>query len=67
MFCLKICLTKFILKALQGAARMALQAGAHPAQIKDAVTSAYPKNFIPGYMLIYIVSQPQVDVLSRDF
>lgn len=43
MFCLKICLTEFILKALQGAARMALQAGAHPAQIKDAVTSVYLK------------------------
>ena len=26
-------------KALQGAARMALQPGAHPAQIRDAVTS----------------------------
>jgi pyrroline-5-carboxylate reductase len=28
--------------ALQGAARMALQTNAHPAQIKDAVTSALP-------------------------
>ena len=27
--------------ALQGAARMALQSGAHPAQIKDAVTSTF--------------------------
>ena len=26
--------------ALQGAARMTLQAGTHPAQLKDAVTSA---------------------------
>lgn len=35
-------------KGLQGAARMALQPGAHPAQIKDAVTSTsfcYPSHF----------------------
>ena len=32
-------LTSIIIPALQGAARMVLQGGAHPAQIKDSVTS----------------------------
>lgn len=37
----------YIFAALQGAARMALQPGAHPAQIKDAVTStSIHSNFI---------------------
>lgn len=34
--------SKLFMLALQGAARMALQDGAHPAQIKDAVTSTLP-------------------------
>lgn len=46
---------------------MALQVGAHPAQIKDAVTSAFLTFRNPGYILTYIMSQPLVDALLRDF
>lgn len=38
---------RFFHLALQGAARMALQPDAHPAQIKDSVTSELEQRLVP--------------------
>ena len=42
--------------ALQGAARMTLQQGAHPAQIRDTVTSMFELQFTVWVTLIVVIA-----------